>query len=175
MEDDGTGMPEVPASHAGLGLRIMSYRATMVGGSLDVRRRSPGDHDLLPVSARELKGVAIMSSRAPAHPPGTKRRVLVVDDHPIVRQGLALMIDQEPDLEVCGEAEEAESALAAIAATPARRRRCSTSRCPGRDGIELLKAIRATDPSLPVLVLSMHDESVYAERAPQGRAPTATS
>ena len=41
MEDDGTGMPEVTTSHAGLGLRIMSYRATMVGGSLDVRRRSP--------------------------------------------------------------------------------------------------------------------------------------
>ena len=55
-----------------------------------------------------------MSSRAPAHPPGTKSRVLVVDDHPIVRQGLALMIDQEPDLEVCGEAEEAASALAAL-------------------------------------------------------------
>ena len=64
-----------------------------------------------------------MPSRTPAaHRPARKRRVLVVDDHPIVRQGLALMIDQEPDLEVCGEAEEAASALAAIAATPARRR-----------------------------------------------------
>ena len=41
MEDDGTGIPELPASHAGLGLRIMSYRANMVGGSLDVRRRTP--------------------------------------------------------------------------------------------------------------------------------------
>ncbi len=105
-----------------------------------------------------------MSSRAPAHPPGTKSRVLVVDDHPIVRQGLALMIDQEPDLEVCGEAEEAASALAAIAASRPDVVLLDIS-LPGPDGIEVLKAIRATDPSLPVLVLSMHDESVYAERA----------
>ena len=95
---------------------------------------------------------------------GTKRRVLVVDDHPIVRQGLALMIDQEPDLEVCGEAEEAASALAAIAATRPDVVLLDIS-LPGPDGIDLLKAIRAGDPHLPVLVLSMHDESVYAERA----------
>jgi DNA-binding NarL/FixJ family response regulator len=105
-----------------------------------------------------------MPDRAPAQPSGTKRRVLVVDDHPIVRQGLALMIDQEPDLEVCGEAEEATSALAAIAATRPDIVLLDIS-LPGPDGIEVLKAIRAADPSLPVLVLSMHDESVYAERA----------
>jgi DNA-binding NarL/FixJ family response regulator len=105
-----------------------------------------------------------MPDRPPAHPTGTKRRVLVVDDHPIVRQGLALMIDQEPDLEVCGEAEEAASALAAIAATRPDIVLLDIS-LPGPDGIEVLKSIRATDPTLPVLVLSMHDESVYAERA----------
>ena len=88
----------------------------------------------------------------------------MVDDHPIVRQGLALLIDQEPDLEVCGEAEEAESALAAIAAARPDILLLDIS-LPGPDGIDLLKAIRATDPALPVLVLSMHDESVYAERA----------
>jgi DNA-binding NarL/FixJ family response regulator len=105
-----------------------------------------------------------MTNRARAHPAGTKRRVLVVDDHPIVRQGLALMIDQEPDLEVCGEAEEVASALAAIAATRPDVVLLDVS-LPGPDGIEVLKTIRAGDPALPVLVLSMHDESVYAERA----------
>jgi DNA-binding NarL/FixJ family response regulator len=105
-----------------------------------------------------------MPGRAPAHPAGTKRRVLVVDDHPIVRQGLALMIDREPDLEVCGEAEEVVSALAAIAATRPDVVLLDIS-LPGPDGIEVLKAIRTSDPALPVLVLSMHDESVYAERA----------
>jgi DNA-binding NarL/FixJ family response regulator len=95
---------------------------------------------------------------------GTKHRVFVVDDHPIIRQGLALLIDQEPDLEVCGEAEEAQTALAAIAEARPDVVLLDIS-LPGPDGIELLKTIRAADTALPVLVLSMHDESVYAERA----------
>jgi DNA-binding NarL/FixJ family response regulator len=93
-----------------------------------------------------------------------KHRVFVVDDHPIVRQGLALLIDQQPDLVVCGAAEEAESALAAIAASRPDVLVLDIS-LPGRDGIELLKAIRASNSELPILVLSMHDETMYAERA----------
>ena len=105
-----------------------------------------------------------MPHRTEARAVGAKHRVFVVDDHPIVRQGLALLIDQEPDLEVCGEAEEAETALAAISAARPDVLLLDIS-LPGPDGIDLLKAIRATDTTLPVLVLSMHDESVYAERA----------
>jgi DNA-binding NarL/FixJ family response regulator len=101
-----------------------------------------------------------------ASPPitGKRHRVFVVDDHPIVRQGLALMIDQEPDLVVCGAAEEAESALAAITASRPDVVVLDIS-LPGPDGIDLLKTIRSTDPTLPILVLSMHDETTYAERA----------
>jgi DNA-binding NarL/FixJ family response regulator len=105
-----------------------------------------------------------MPHRTEARTVGAKHRVFVVDDHPIVRQGLALLIDQEPDLEVCGEAEEAETALAAISAARPDVLLLDIS-LPGPDGIDLLKAIRAIDTALPVLVLSMHDESVYAERA----------
>jgi len=94
----------------------------------------------------------------------TKRRVLIVDDHPIVRQGITLMIEQEPDLEVCGEAEEARAALAVIQSARPDVVLLDIS-LPGPDGFELLKAIRGADPSLPVLVLSMHDEATYAERA----------
>src|SRR5690349_3924272 len=93
-----------------------------------------------------------------------KHRVLVVDDHPIVRQGLALLIDQQPDLLVCGAAEEAHSALHAISALRPDIIILDIS-LPGPDGIELLKTIRTMDPDLPILVLSMHAESVYAERA----------
>jgi DNA-binding NarL/FixJ family response regulator len=94
----------------------------------------------------------------------TKSRVVVVDDHPIVRQGLSQMIDREADLTVCGEAEEARAALHAIATLKPDIVIIDIS-LSGPSGIEILKTIRQTDPRLRVLILSMHDEMVYAERA----------
>ncbi len=93
-----------------------------------------------------------------------KKTVFVVDDHPIVRQGLALLINQEADLAVIGEAEEMHSALSAILAVGPDILIVDIS-LNGPDGLELLKNIRLNSPRLPVLILSMHDESVYAERA----------
>jgi DNA-binding NarL/FixJ family response regulator len=93
-----------------------------------------------------------------------KKTVFVVDDHPIVRQGLALLINQETDLTVCGEAEEMRSALSAIQAVRPDILIVDIS-LNGPDGLELLKNIRLGAPRLPVLILSMHDESIYAERA----------
>jgi DNA-binding NarL/FixJ family response regulator len=94
----------------------------------------------------------------------SKCKVFLVDDHPIVRQGLALFIEREPDLMVCGEAEDATSALQAIRESTPDFVILDIS-LDGRDGLELLKTLRAGHPNLPVLVLSMHDESVYAERS----------
>ena len=103
-------------------------------------------------------------------PPQTgKKTVLVVDDHPLMRQGLALLINQQHDMQVCGEAEEAQAALQAIARLRPDIMILDIS-LKGPDGIEILKNIRATDPALPVLVLSMHDEAIYAERALRARA-----
>src|SRR5262245_21247942 len=93
-----------------------------------------------------------------------KYRVFVVDDHPIVRQGLSLLINAESDLVVCGEAEEAAEAIAAIERVQPDVVVVDIS-LPGPDGIELLKSLRASQPAVPVLMLSMHDEAVYAERA----------
>jgi DNA-binding NarL/FixJ family response regulator len=93
-----------------------------------------------------------------------KKTVFVVDDHPIVRQGLTLLINQEPDLAVCGDAEEMHAALTAIPAVKPDILIVDIS-LNGPDGLELLKNIRLTSPRLPVLILSMHDESIYAERA----------
>ncbi len=93
-----------------------------------------------------------------------KKTVFVVDDHPIVRQGLTLLINQETDLAVCGEAEEMHSALRAILAVRPDILIVDIS-LNGPDGLELLKHIRINSPRLPVLILSMHDESIYAERA----------
>src|SRR5271163_2904903 len=95
---------------------------------------------------------------------GAKKRILVVDDHPIVRQGLALLINREPDLVVCGEAEEAMGALHVLASARPDVLIVDIS-LSGPDGLDLLKSIRTTHPTLPVLILSMHDESIYAERA----------
>ncbi len=93
-----------------------------------------------------------------------KHRILVVDDHPIVRQGMALLINREADLEVCGEAEEASAALDAIERLRPDIVIVDLS-LNGPDGMDLIKAIRTRSAALPVLVLSMHDELTYAERA----------
>jgi DNA-binding NarL/FixJ family response regulator len=93
-----------------------------------------------------------------------KTRIFIVDDHPIVREGLALMMNREPDMMVCGEAEEAGSALQAMPAARPDFLILDISLA-GPDGLDLLKSVRARYPSLPVLMLSMHDESIYAERA----------
>src|SRR5580692_154139 len=94
----------------------------------------------------------------------TKKRILVVDDHPVVRQGLALLINREPDMVVCGEAEEAMGAMHVLASAKPDVLIVDIS-LNGPDGLDLLKSIRTTRPTLPVLILSMHDESIYAERA----------
>ena len=96
--------------------------------------------------------------------PAKKTRIFVVDDHPIVRQGLSLLIDRERDLMVCGEAEEAQTAMQQIALSRPDILIVDIS-LNGPDGLDLLKNMRLKYPDLPVLVLSMHDESIYAERA----------
>jgi DNA-binding NarL/FixJ family response regulator len=97
--------------------------------------------------------------------PGTKKsRVLVVDDHPVVRHGLALMINREPDLVVCGEAEDAVTAMHSITTHKPDILVVDIS-LTGPDGLDLVKDVRTRYPYLPVLILSMHDESIYAERA----------
>jgi DNA-binding NarL/FixJ family response regulator len=93
-----------------------------------------------------------------------KSTVLLVDDHPIVCQGLAQLINQEPDLAVCAHAEDANGAFKAIAEQRPDIVILDLS-LNGPDGLAVLKEIRLSDAALPVLILSMHDESIYAERA----------
>ncbi len=90
-------------------------------------------------------------------------RVMLVDDHPIVRQGLRRLLDTERDLEVCGEAETAREAKSMIRELQPDVVVVDVSLAQG-DGLELVKDARAHYPHLPMLVLSMHDEAIYAER-----------
>jgi DNA-binding NarL/FixJ family response regulator len=93
-----------------------------------------------------------------------RTRVLIVDDHPIVRQGLAQMINQEVDLMVCGEAEDAQNALQAVAELHPDLVLVDLS-LKGGSGLDLIRTLRTRQSTLPVLVVSMHDESLYVERA----------
>lgn len=93
----------------------------------------------------------------------SKRKVLIVDDHPIVRQGLRSLIDQEEDLHVCGEVGSAGEALKSLSALKPDLLLVDIS-LKGPDGLELTKSVRALEPDLPILIVSMHDETLYAER-----------
>ncbi|MGN6626657.1 MAG: response regulator transcription factor [Tepidisphaeraceae bacterium] len=96
--------------------------------------------------------------------PKTKTRILVVDDHPIVRERLAELINQEPDLFVCGEAEDSTQALKAVQSLQPDLAIVDIT-LKNTYGIELIKQFKDVCPKLPVLVLSMHDESLYGERS----------
>lgn len=96
-------------------------------------------------------------------PAKARRRILILDDHPITRYGLAQLINHEPDLVVCGEAATAQDALAAISPAQPDLVLADIS-MPGRSGLEFIKDLQAQYPEVPVLVMSMHDESIYAER-----------
>lgn len=91
-------------------------------------------------------------------------RVLIVDDHPIVRRGLAQLIEQEPDLRVCGEAHDAETAASAMDELIPDIALVDLM-LSGTSGTELIKNLKSRHAGIPILVISMHDEAVYAERA----------
>jgi DNA-binding NarL/FixJ family response regulator len=93
-----------------------------------------------------------------------KARVFIVDDHPLVREWLTNLIDQTPDLVVCGGAESAKTALEQIGAADCDLAIIDLS-LGGGSGIDLIRSIRTLFPKVALIVLSMHDERVYAERS----------
>lgn len=98
-----------------------------------------------------------------------QKHVLLVDDHAVVREGLAQLIGQCRDLKVCGEAGDAREALDQLERFHPDIFVVDIS-LPGADGLDLIREVRARQPSLPILVLSMHREELYAERALQAGA-----
>ena len=104
------------------------------------------------------------SKSTPAASPAPRRRVLLVDDHPFMRAGLRQLIDRQPDLVICGEAGNPAEAFQQLS----RERPdlvLTDLTMPGRGGLEFLRDLRAAHEGLLILVVSMHDEAVYAERA----------
>ncbi len=95
--------------------------------------------------------------------PPHKKRILLVDDHPLVREWLANLIHQQPDLTVCGESESAPTAISAVASAKPDLVIADIN-LKNSSGVELIKNLKELHPNIPVLVLSMHDESLFAER-----------
>jgi DNA-binding NarL/FixJ family response regulator len=92
-----------------------------------------------------------------------RRKILVVDDHAVLREGLVAQINREPDLIVCGQAASARAAIEAVE-KDAPDLVLADINLPGRNGLELIRDLRALRADLPVLVLSMHDAALFAER-----------
>ena len=99
-----------------------------------------------------------------AKTPSEKSRVLIVDDHPLFREGMRQMIDRSPPLKVCGEAANPADAMKAVADLEPDLVLVDIS-LDGGDGIDLIQSLKAKYEDLPILVISMHNESLYAERA----------
>lgn len=104
-----------------------------------------------------------MKTKAPAGG-RSRRRILLVDDHPLMREGVAQWIRRAPDLEMCGEVENASDAVTAVERLRPDLVLTDIS-LPGRSGIELIKDLQVQHPEVLVLVFSMHDENLYAGRA----------
>jgi DNA-binding NarL/FixJ family response regulator len=94
---------------------------------------------------------------------GEPKTILIVDDHPMMREGLAQLIGNQPDLAVCGEAGDAREALEKIKALQPDLVLTDIT-LPGKNGLELIKDIQALHPGVLVLVISMHEETLYVER-----------
>ena len=92
-----------------------------------------------------------------------RKKILLVDDHPLMRRGQADLLSREPDLVVCGEAGTARDAMEAIAKLKPDLVVIDMA-LPDKDGLELIKDIQALQPGLPILAMSMQDESLYAAR-----------
>lgn len=122
----------------------------------------------MPRAVEEMKAKVrpSTSSSSPAIGPAaqTRRRVLLVDDHPMMRAGLAHLIERQADLTVCGEASNPAEALKLLPGAKPEVVLADLT-MPGRSGLEFIKDVLALIPTLPILVVSMHDEAVYAERA----------
>ena len=99
-----------------------------------------------------------------AKPQSEKSRILIVDDHPLFREGMRQLIDRNPSLKVCGEVSNPAAAMKAVAELEPDLVLVDIS-LEGGDGIDLIKSLKAKHEDLPILVISMHNESLYAERA----------
>src|SRR5262249_8248004 len=138
------------------------FRGSVDSRGLRNRRRARSDAPDRALVCRPPFSYALAMSTTVERP--SSSRILIVDDHPLFRDGLRQLIDREPGLSVCGEATDAEEAMRLVVETKPDLVIVDIS-LGNQSGIDLIKNLKADDAELPLLVVSMHDESLYAERA----------
>jgi DNA-binding NarL/FixJ family response regulator/two-component sensor histidine kinase len=168
IRDNGVGLSEDNRKRDGMGLHTMDYRARAIGGSLKIAR-SPGGGTMVacafPLTRTQnlfegpADGGRVANSTSPVG-----RSILIVDDHPILRRGLTALIESVPELAVRAAVGTRAAALEAIRESQPDLAIVDLS-LGDEDGLDLIKDIKARYPKVSSLVLSMHDEEVYAERA----------
>lgn len=168
VADDGSGIPEQVDMSAGMGMNIMQYRAWIIGAALQVQP-NPGGGTLVTCNIRKSPDVDVArtyhdKSPAPGQPSADNSRILIVDDHPIVRQGLAEIIERTDGLDVHGEVGSVNEAIDFIARDQPQLVLVDVS-LDGSSGLDLVKALKTRYPGLHTLMLSMFDEKLYGERA----------
>jgi len=119
--------------------------------------KGPAQNKIATAQGEQQRAVVV----APA--PGSRKRILLVDDHPMMRAGLAQLINKQADIEVGSEAGTPAEAMSALSASNSDLLLTDLT-MPGRSGLEFIRDIHALHPDLPILVVSMHDELLHAER-----------
>lgn len=157
--DDGKGIPDEVDLSKGMGMHIMQYRAWILNASFQVQNNKNGG-TLVQCSIQKGPQKEVIEKPKT----GKKYSIVIVDDHPIVRQGLQQLINTQKNLEVIGEAKSADEAIDVVNKKMPDCILVDIS-LNGTSGIELVKALKQRFPKLPALVLSMYDEKLYAERA----------
>ncbi len=168
IRDDGKDFEKIDKDRNNLFLSLVRYRSWLIGATVEVKGNPGGGLSLScrlritgePLKIENTKRVRFLKK----NPDKTRSGVFLVDAHPIVRHGLKQIIEMEKDLFIIGEAGTADDALKALGRVKPDILTVDIS-LSGTNGIDLIKACRERYPEIPILVISIYDESLYAERA----------
>jgi len=169
IRDDGSDYDKIDREKNKAFLSLLKYRSWLIGASVEVSGNPGGGililcrfktgYDGNGAAALQADSTVIKSKQG-----RSRSSVLIVDSHPVVRQGLSQIIDREKDVQICGEASTAEGALNFLGRIVPDLMTVDIALA-GSGGLDLIKACRERYPSLPIIVISVYEESIYAERA----------
>lgn len=173
IRDDGLDYDKIDRDKNKNFLKLIKYRSWLIGASVEVSSNPGGGIFILcrfktgaetGAEVEEKPGLHYSLNQVEENHGRKKSSVLIIDSHPVVRQGLSQIIDREKDIQICGEASTAEGALNFLGRIVPDLMTVDIA-LKGSGGLDLIKACRERYPSLPIIVISIYEESIYAERA----------